>query len=428
MIARRIAQGIQSESRDYTLSQHTPELAALFGGTPVHSGETVSVDGALGLIPVFAAVQVISSSISVMPVHVYRRLTPRGRERATDTWQYRLLHEAPNDEMAPGVFFETAVAHMLLWGNAYLEKVKGSFAGAPRVVEMYPITPSRVNVERFDRTRPPKIGLRPNVPDGAKVFDVDGKRTFTEDTILHIPALGYDGTVGLSPIAKARQEIGGALARQRFQGGLYKRGANISGVLERPATAPKWSDEAAGRFKAAWRSWFEGGGSQEGGTPILQDGMTYKPIGMPLKDQQFIEQGQFTRTEIATLFNLPASKINGSTGDSLTYGNREQDALEYVTFSLLPWMTRTTQGLWRDNDLFPSRTFYPAFLPEALLKGDAKSRAEFYDLMMNKLRVLTPNDVADREDLPLRPDGDEFPSTPTQTTPAEPGGDAGDAT
>jgi HK97 family phage portal protein len=123
----------------------------LFGGAPTYSGETGHVEGSLGLIPVYAAINVIASSIGVMPCHVYRRLD-RGRERATDTWQYRLLHESPNDEMAPGQFFETCLVHMLLWGNCYLEKVKGTFAGAPRVVELYPIQPSRCPVERRKRT------------------------------------------------------------------------------------------------------------------------------------------------------------------------------------------------------------------------------------------------------------------------------------
>lgn len=400
----RVAQG---GDRRFTLKDVPGWTEDFWTGGPVHSGERVSVDSALGLIPVFAAVNVIASSISVMPCHVYRRLK-RGREKATDTWQYRLLHESPNPEMSPATFFETITVHELLWGNAYLEKVKGSFAGAPRVVELHPIQPSRVVVER-------------RKSDGAKVFTVDGEsRSFTEDKILHIPGLGYDGTVGLSPIAKARQEIGGALARQTYQGRLYARGANIAGVLERPADAPTWSDDAAARFKEQWRAWYEGG-ANSGGTPVLQDGMTYKPVGMPLRDQQFIEQGQFTTTQIATLFNMPASKINGQTGDSLTYGTREQDAIEFTTTTCLPWTNRIDQGLWRDNDLFPSRTFYPAHLPEALLRGDAKSRAEFYEAM-NRLKVLSSNDIAEMEDRPIRPGGDDFPEPTTTTTT---GGDNG---
>lgn len=399
------------ERRDFTLKEYSDHIAGLFGAQPAHSGERVTVDSALGLVSVFKAVRVIAEAIHVMPCHVYRRVD-RGRERASGQWQYRLLHESPNPEMAPGQFFEILAVHLNLWGNAYLEKVKGSFAGAPRVVELWPIEPKRVTVER-----------RPS--DQAKIFRIDGEsREFTESTILHIPALGYNGLTGLSPIGLARHEIGAALSRQRFQGRFYSRGAMLNGVIERPADAPDWSETAQDNFKAAWRTRYEGPYA-EGGTPILEDGMTYRETGMPLKDQQFIEQGNFTRTEIANLFNLPASKLNGPTGDSMTYGTREQDALEFVTFSLLPWMTRISQGLWRDNELFPSRTFYPAFLPEALLRGDAKSRAEFYDVMMNKLHVLTPNDVAEREDLPIRPDGDEFPAQPAP--PAPPGGDDDEA-
>ena len=415
MIARRIAQGL--EARDWTLSQNTPELSALFGAPPSYSGESVSVEGSLGLIPVFAAVNVIASTIMTMPCHVYRRL-PRGRERATDVWQYRLFHESPNPEMSPAQFVEMSLVHQLLWGNVYYEKVKYSFAGASRVGELWPITPSRVVVRRDSKGR--KVF---DVADAQGSDDPDLSGGFYEDRILHIPALGYDGTVGMSPIGKARQEIGNALARQRFQGGLYKRGAKISGAIERPATAPKWSDEAADRFKAQWRAWFEGGGSQEGGTPILQDGMKYVPMGMPLKDQQFIEQGQFTTTQIATLFNMPASKINGQTGDSLTYGNREQDATDFITFTCLPWMTRLAQGWWRDNDLFPSRTFYPDLLPEGLLKGDSAQRAAYYQAMSG-LKVLSTNDIREMEDRPVLEGGDDFPKPPAPVAPAAPSSEA----
>lgn len=391
----RVARGL-GERREFTLKQVNEHVEGLFGQGPTYSGERVSADSALGLIPVFGAVRALASGIAVMPCHVYRRLD-RGREKATDVWQYRLLHEQPNPEMAPDVFFEMVMAHLNLWGNCYLEKVKGSFAGAPRVVELWPIQPSRVLVERRES-------------DKAKVFTVDGEpRSYTEDRILHIPALGYDGLVGMSPITKARHELGGAMSRQRYQGRFYQRNGAFEGVIERPREAPEWSDPAKERFVEQWRQKYASAGSA-GGTPVLEDGMSYKPIGMPLRDQQFIEQGQFTTTQIATLFGLPASRINGATGDSLTYGNREQDALEFVTFSLLSWMTRISRGMWRDDDLFPSRTFYPAFLPEALLRGDAKSRAEFYDLMMNRLHVLTPNDVAELEDRPTREGGDEFPS------------------
>jgi HK97 family phage portal protein len=403
--ASRVARGIGSESR-FTLKDYEAGMATVWGGAPTHSGESVTVDSALGLIPVFAAVNVIASSIGTMPLHVYRRLD-RGRERAPDVWQYRLLHDSPNPEMAPGQYIETLLAHLLLWGNCYSEKVKGSFAGADRVQELHPINPKLV---------------RPDRHKGKKVFEIEGQpRSYTESEILHIPGLGYDGLVGLSPITKAAQEIGGALSRQRYQGSFYKRGALLSGVIERPADAPQWQAEGKARFKQGWAAQYAGGGNA-GGTPILEDGMKFSPVSMPLRDQQFIEQGQFTTTQIATLFNMPASKINGSTGDSLTYGTREQDATDLVSFTFLPWMTRLSQGFWRDQDLFASRKLYPDFVPEGLLRGDSTARVAFYE-GMSRLRVLTPNDIAEMEDRPVREGGDDFPST-SPATPAQPGGTA----
>lgn len=377
--------------RDLTLKDAEGWQGLLTGG-PTRAGADVSVTGALGLIPVFASVRVLAESIHVMPCHVYRRLD-RGRERASDTWQFRLLRESPNPEMAPGRFFETLMVHLNLWGNAYAEKVRSDYAGAPRVAELWPIEPGKVNPVR--------------TASGQKRFEIEGGRTLDPSKILHIPGLGYDGLKGLSPIGVAREELGVAVARQQWQAGFYKRGANMGGVITRPADAPMWTDTASDRFKNDWaRMWGGASALEGGGTPVLQDGMTYQPIGMPLRDQQFIEQGQFTAGQIANLFRVPPSMIGAPTGDTLTYGNREQDAIQFVTFSLLPWMTRITEGLWADNDLFPSRTFYPEFLPEALLKGDSAERAQFYTALA-ALGVLSPNDIAEMENRPVKPGGDD---------------------
>lgn len=383
------------ERRDLTLKDAEGWRGIVAGGTTA-AGSTVSVTGALGLIPVFASVRVLSESVHVMPCHVYRRMD-RGRKRAADTWQYRLLRESPNPEMAPGQFFETLMVHLNLWGNVYLEKVRGSFAGAPRVVELWPIEPSKVNPVRNAA--------------GEKRFEIEGGKTLGPDKILHIAGLGYDGLKGLSPIAVAREELGVAVARQGWQAGFYRRGANMGGVINRPVDAPVWTADAADRFKADWsRVWSGGNALEAGGTPVLQDGMTFQQVGMPLRDQQFIEQGQFTAGQIANLFRVPPSMIGAPTGDTLTYGNREQDAIQFVTFSLLPWMTRITEGLWRDNDLFSSRQFYPEFLPEALLKGDSAERAQFYTAL-KQLGVLSANDIAEMENRPIRPGGDEVGSS-----------------
>lgn len=407
---RSVVRGLEREQR-FTLKDYEQGMATVWGGGATYSGESVSVDTALGLIPVYAAVNVIASSILTMPCHVYRRLD-RGRERAADTWQYRLLHDSPNPEMAPGQFFETLLVHLLLWGNCYSEKVKYSFAGAPRIGELHPINPKLVSVDRDKRT-------------GEKVYEVEGNPgAFTADKILHIPGLGYDGLTGLSPISKARQEIGSALARQRFQGGFYQNSAMLPGVIERPLEAAKWSSEAKERFRASWAARYEGNAGA-GKTPVLEDGMKYHEFGMPLRDQQFIEQGQFTTTTIATMFNMPASKINGSTGDSLTYGTREQDAIDFVVFTLLPWTTRVAQGLWRDNEMFPSRTFYPDFSTEGLMKGDGAARVAFYKGLAD-LKVLTPNDIAEMEDRPVRPGGDDVITAPVPVVPQPGGNDEAD--
>jgi HK97 family phage portal protein len=278
------------------------ELINALGGQPTLSGRSVTVDSALGLVHVFAAVRVLAESIGVMPCHVYRRQS-RGRTKAEDVWQYRLFHESPNSEQAPGQFFETLVGHMALWGNCYVEKIPYVVAGSPRVGELWPIAPNRVRPFR-------------RKSDGAKQFEVDGGKALGEDSILHIPAFGYDGLSGLSPVGVCRQQLGIALARDDYHARFYANNANPGGIIKRPLEAKTISDQGVARLQADWESKHQGANAHR--VAILEEGMDYVQTGIPLADQQFIEQGQFTATQIAVMFNMPASKINGQTGESLT--------------------------------------------------------------------------------------------------------------
>lgn len=387
MIASRIAAGI--ERRDNTLGSPDPWLVDAFGGSSTFAGQKVSEKSALRLVPVYASVKILAAGIGSLPVSVYRG---RGRERREDPAapQWEVLHESFNSEHPSDVALEIMGGHLVGWGNAFAEKVKVTAAGRTIVGEMWPIYPGHVRVDRDKR--------------GRKVFEVTGNaRTFTGDTILHVPGFGFNGLTGISPIANAKQMIGVGLAREEWQGNFYANSAQPAGILK---VQKNLSAEAADRVKAHWKS-IHGGSSHSGEVAVLEEGMDYAPTAVSARDAQYVEAMQFDASTIAALFQVPPSWIGGSAGDSLTYSTVEGEALHWVKFKLRPWLVRFEKAFRHDRDLFPDRGLTAKFNVEALLRGDTAARASFYQTMTT-IGAYSINDVRDQENLPPVDGGDIY--------------------
>jgi HK97 family phage portal protein len=381
----RAASPVESRS---TLRDPSPWLVEALGGSKT-VGPVLSPGESLSVVAVFAAARVVSETIAALPLIVYRD-GPQGRERAGSAWQSSVLGESPNPEQSGFVFRQILASHIELWGNAYVEKVK---TRSGLVAELWLVHPSRVKVERDGQ--------------GRKRFRVDGGEvTLGADTILHVPGFSVDNLVGLSPVSICRQQISVMGMRAEHEASLLKRGARFGGVIERPKDAPRWTDEAAERFTQQWQAAWGQGGHRAGGTPILQDGMTFKATVMPLKDLEFIESRRADVQEVARMFGLPPSMIGGATGDSLTYGNREQDATMLLTYSIAPRLKRIEGALMRDADLFGGSGLYAEHLIDGLLRADSKTRSEVYATALDEAHGwMTRAEVRRLENLPAEPAG-----------------------
>lgn len=376
----RILRGAETRA---TLKEPADALWDAWAGEKVYSGKRVGVDEALGLPAVWSAVQLLSSSVGSLPMIIYRG-QGRDRIRARDSKRWQLLHDEPNSQQSADMFFEAVTGQLNLWGNCYAEKVKA--AGV--VGELWPINPARVGLE-FDKA-------------GRKRFSVDGEsKTYGENTILHIPAFAPFGGAGISPIAYARQGLGTLAAKQEFQGRFYANNTHVGGVL---SVQGQLSDVAARRVKAQFEQAHRGA-SKAGAIAVLEEGASFQPLGMPLRDQQFIESEQYSATQIAGIFQVPPQWIGGRTGDSLTYSTVEGWMLHYLKLSLMRWLVRIESGLKRDRDLFPDRDEYPEFLIEGLLRGASNERAQFYT-QMNSIGVLSVNEIRELENRPPVDGGD----------------------
>jgi len=216
--------------------------------------------------------------------------------------------------------------------------------------------------------------------------------------MLHIPGLGYDGIKGLSVISYARESIGSGLAAQKFGGRFFGSGANMGGTLEHPTIL---KPEAYERLKNSWNENNSGIGNSHK-TTILEHGTKYTRIGIPPNDAQFIETRKFSVADICRWYGVPPHLVYDL--EKATFSNIEHQGLEYVIYSLLPWSVKIEQEY--NRKIFTEAEKGHVFVEhnmDALLRGDAKTRSEFYRKMVS-ISSMSPDEVRAKENMPPLPD------------------------
>ncbi len=331
--------------------------AALGGCGATSAGAQISETTALNLSVVWACVRVISETIGSLPWITYRRTADDGKERAKQHELYSLLHDSPNSEMPAMAWKETALGHVLLWGNAYSEIVRDK---SGRIAALYPITPDRVAPKR-----------RPNGELFYEVSTQGGTVSLDFDQMFHVPGLGFDGVVGYSVIHKARESMGLTLAAEQLGSSFFGNGANVGGTLEHPG---KLSDKARTNLTESVKAKHQGT-KNAGSMMILEEGMKYTRVGIPPNDAQFLEIRQFQVEEICRWFRVPPHMVQHLL--RATFGNIEQQSLEFVRDTIRPWCVRLEQfaqlKLVRPTE---QATVFTEHLIDALLRGDALSRSQ----------------------------------------------------
>lgn len=355
----------------------------IFSGS-TYSGEKVTVDRALHLVPVYNAVSQIAGAVGSLPLPVYER-DGEYRKRASGSPAWRLLHDEPNPDMASDEWAEITSSHIELWGNSYQYMVKDSRG---EVIQLWPLAPERLQVTRD--------------PDGRKLFLIEGE-IFRDDTILHIRGLSSDGLLGYSPIQLARNAIANGLAQEKFQGRFLKADGKPSVLLRHPNDL---KPEAAERLKSSWDS------IKEGGTAVLEEGIEVERWTMPLEDAQFIEQMEFSDKRIAQIFLLPPGRLGAKSGASQQYSTVAMENLHFVTYTLQRRLRRIESALNRERGIFPDRSTFCEFLIDGLLRGDQKERYQAY-LIGKKAGFLDVEDIRPKENLPRLEETTAPPPPPT---------------
>ena len=349
------------------------------------SGKQVNERTSMQMTAVYSCVRILSEAVASLPLNVYRYTDTGGKEKAFDHPLYRLLHDEPNPEMSSFIFRETLMTHLLLWGNAYAQIIRN---GKGEVIALYPLMPDRMTVDRDANGRLYYKYRKSN--DDAPTME-SGVVNLAPSDVLHVPGLGFDGLVGYSPIAMAKNAIGLAIAAEEYGSKFYANGAAPSGVLEHPGTLKDPT-----RVRDSWNSTF-GGSSNSHKVAVLEEGMKYTPISISPNEAQFLETRKFQINEIARIFRVPPHMVGDL--EKSSFSNIEQQSLEFVKYTLDPWVIRWEQALYRTLlSEEEKKTLFFKFNVEGLLRGDYQSRMQGYATARQN-GWMSANDIRELEDL-----------------------------
>lgn len=363
--------------------QLSTSYSFLFG--PTSAGRPVTERSAMQMTAVYSCVRILAEAIAGLPLHVYRYKDGGGKEKAVDHGLYRLLHDEPNPEMTSFVFRETLMTHLLLWGNAFAQVVRN---GLGEVIGLYPLQPNRMSVGRDLDSKALYYEYQTSWDEPAGEYKTI---RLTPNDVLHVPGLGFDGLVGYSPIAMAKNAIGLAQATEDYGASFFANGAAPGGVLEHPGTIKDPS-----RVRESWQATFGGAGNGNK-VAVLEEGMKYTPISVSPEQAQFLETRKFQVGEIARIFRIPPHMIGDL--EKSSFSNIEQQSLEFVKYTLDPWVIRWEQAISRTLLTPREKTeLFVKFNVEGLLRGDYQSRMEGYAVARQN-GWMSANDIRELENL-----------------------------
>ena len=376
-----------------TPKQKQPNQEERFYGSSVYtnsfsgssSGQAISKDSALRISAVWSCVRVISETIASLPISLYEKDINNKRSILFNNPLHTIVGEQPSTLYNSFSFFERCLVDLCLDGNfyAYIERNNG---GLPTQIIPIQCNDVDVYVSPDGREVYYQISQNESIP-----YPITGR--VNSDNMLHIKGLSTDGIVGKSPIQSAAESLGVSLSIEQFAGSFFKNGASIGGILKHPGTL---KPETAKRLRAGWNQTYSGS-INAGKTAILEEGMDFVPRMIPNNQAQFLETRQYQVSDIARIFRVPNHLINDLT--RATYSNIEAQQIDFVVHTITPWIKRIETAL--NQKLVPVKqrgVQYFKFNLTALLRGDSKTRADYYRTLVN-IGVLSPDEVRQFEDM-----------------------------
>lgn len=344
----------------------------------------ITEEGALNLSAVWACVRILSETVGTLPVHLYQR-TAQGRERQYKHPCRRLLQQ-PNSYSNRFDLMHHLMVSTALWGNGYVRIHRDMLCRPQRLELLHPM-----NVEPVLTTNQELF-----------YYIATSGELLSNDKVIHIRGLSTNGYKGKSPIAVHRDNLALTLAAQEYGERFFNQGGNMSGVFKYPSTL---KPEAYQRLKKDLLA--QSVGLQNAHVPLLlEGGMTYERISIPPEDAQFIATRKFQKTEIATIYGIPPHMIADL--ERATNNNIEHQGMEFVQYCLMPYLVRIEEEfnrkLLREDEY---DDYYFLFALNGLLRGDAKTRSEYYK-NLNMTGSISANEIRSLEDMNAYKGGDTY--------------------
>lgn len=293
----------------------------------------------------------LARNVAELGVDVFERLSDTNRRKARDHPLARLLADPfPGSKWTTYKLISWTVHELCIYDSAYW--LKGATPdGTPGVMPV---------PNRFIQPQ----GTNLLQPDAYRLTGTQGYRDLDPDQIVHFA--GYnpmDPRTGVSPIETLRQVLAEDYQATRYRETMWRNGARVGGYISRPKDAPKWSPEARRRFTSGWQSQYTGDGPGTGGTPVLEDGMTYTPSGITPRDAQYAEARQLTREEVAIAYYVNPAILGVSAGQPNS--SVPEIRKQLYADSLGPWLEMLQQDIEKqvlpDIDPLNAGRFYVEF-------------------------------------------------------------------
>lgn len=354
-------------------------VTRLLGGGGTVAGIPVTQDTALQISTVWSCVRVLSETIGALPWAIYEK-DRTGNAVKVDHPLAEILMGSPNADMTPQELREAKVVNLAMRGNAASIIDRGARG---RVISVYPVPWSRVQPRR--------------TPEGEIVYNVNDRgkwETLPAEKVWHLKGFGGDGLLGLSPLSYARQAMGLALATETFGAQFFRNGAVTTGIVK---TNSWLKDEQRVRAQQIldemWR-----GIANAGKVQLLEGGMDFETVTMPLEDAQFLATRKFQVNEICRIYRVPPHLVADL--DRATFSNIEQMSQDFLQFTLMPYFKRFEETFSK-RLLGPGERgrFFLRFNAEGLLRADSAARASLYSVLLQN-GVYSRNEARALENMP----------------------------
>lgn len=404
-LTRALTSRLERRTDDTPLLQWARGALVSIAGT---TGRIVTEQTALSVPPVYACVRILAETMASMPLDLYRR-TSLGKVKDVDHPLYWLLHDLPNPEVTSYDFRMALMAHLLLWGNAYAE-IQRNKAGD--VVGLWPLLPNRM--QRIDRDENNRLRYWYRLPNGQGLV-LKGPYAGEPSQILHLRGLAFDGIRGYSPMRLLRDAVGLTQALEEYGSRYFGNDATPGGIIQAKG---RLTDKQIDSFKQRWEEAHRGL-TQSHRVAVLEDGWTWQAVTTNPDNAQFLESRVYQVREVARIFRVSPHLLQDL--ERATFANIEQLSIEFVRYTMQPWMVSWQQAIARDIiGIGNLQTYYAAFDPSDLLKGDLRSMMMAYSQGV-QWGIYSPDDVREKlGDNPRRDGAGNKYLTPMNMIPGAP--------